>query len=188
MKSKWFPFRKLHDQALDAEQRPDLSLIQRDRLSDDGAGGGGLVLPGRRQDTDGLVVAGKTVDTRLNENETELGVLVLAVALKVLADGNSLLDQHVQILRELRSETVGLEDTEDLVTSNEADLGNSVGVTQDDTDLGGGGTTLGETADLLNDLVGSGLQPRGGSAAVGGSRRADTLSLGVKTTHGCGVW
>lgn len=73
-------------------------------------------------------------------------------------------------------------------TSNEADLGNSVGVTQDDTDLGGGGTTLGETADLLNDLVGSGLQPRGGSAAVGGSRRADTLSLGVKTTHGCGVW
>lgn len=90
MKSKWFPFRKLHDQALDAEQRPDLSLIQRDRLSDDGAGGGGLVLPGRRQDTDGLVVAGKTVDTRLNENETELGVLVLAVALKVLADGNSL--------------------------------------------------------------------------------------------------
>lgn len=73
-------------------------------------------------------------------------------------------------------------------TSNKADLGNSVGVTQDDTDLGGGGTTLGETADLLNDLVGSGLQPRGGSAAVRGSRRADTLSLGVKTTHGCGVW
>jgi hypothetical protein len=62
-----------------------------------------------------------------------------------------------------------------------------VGVTEDDTDLGGGGTTLGEAADLLNDLVGSGLQPRRGSAAVGGSRRADTLSLAVKTTHGCGV-
>jgi hypothetical protein len=30
------------------------------------------------------------VDTGLDENETELGVLVLAVALKVLADGNSL--------------------------------------------------------------------------------------------------
>jgi hypothetical protein len=30
------------------------------------------------------------VDTGLNENETELGVLVLAVTLKVLADGNSL--------------------------------------------------------------------------------------------------
>jgi hypothetical protein len=30
------------------------------------------------------------VDTGLNENETELGVLILAVTLKVLADGNSL--------------------------------------------------------------------------------------------------
>lgn len=30
------------------------------------------------------------MDTRLDENETELGVLVLAVALEVLADGNSL--------------------------------------------------------------------------------------------------
>jgi hypothetical protein len=30
------------------------------------------------------------VDTRLDENETELAVLVLAVALKMLADGDSL--------------------------------------------------------------------------------------------------
>lgn len=71
-------------------------------------------------------------------------------------------------------------------TSDEADLGNSVGVTEDDTDLGGGSTTLGEAADLVNDLVGSGLQPRRGSAAVGGSGGADTLSLAVKTTHFCG--
>jgi hypothetical protein len=59
-------------------------------LCDDGAGSGGLVLPGRGQDTDGLVVAGQAVDSRLDENEAELGVLVLAVALEVLADGDSL--------------------------------------------------------------------------------------------------
>lgn len=59
-------------------------------LRDNGAGGSGLVLPGGREDTDGLVVAGQTVDTGLDENETELGVLVLAVALEVLADGDSL--------------------------------------------------------------------------------------------------
>lgn len=59
-------------------------------LCDDGAGGGALVSPGGGQDTDGLVVAGQTVDTRLDENQAELGVLVLAVALKVLADGDSL--------------------------------------------------------------------------------------------------
>lgn len=55
------------------------------------------------------------MDTRLDENQTELGVFVLAVALKVLAHGNSLLplapsltmryvcatrllDQHVKVL------------------------------------------------------------------------------------------
>lgn len=63
---------------------------RRARLSDDGAGGGGLVLPGRGQDADGLVVAGQAVDTGLDENEAELGVLVLAVALEVLADGDGL--------------------------------------------------------------------------------------------------
>lgn len=65
-------------------------LPTRVRLCDQGAGGGGLVLPGRGQNTDGLVVTGETVDTRLDENETELGVLVLAVALEMLADSDGL--------------------------------------------------------------------------------------------------
>lgn len=59
-------------------------------LGHEGGGGGGLVAPGRRQDADGLVVAGQAVDTRLDQNQAELGVLVLAVALEVLADGDSL--------------------------------------------------------------------------------------------------
>merc|ERR1711862_793114 len=42
-----------------------------------------------------LVVTSKAVDTALHENETELGVLVLAVLLKVLADVDSLLDKVV---------------------------------------------------------------------------------------------
>lgn len=44
------------------------------------------------------------MDTGLDENEAELAVLVLAVALKVLADGDSLLDEEVEVLRDLRSE------------------------------------------------------------------------------------
>ena len=43
------------------------------------------------------------MDPGLNENETELGVLVLAVALKVLSDRDCLLDQHIEIFREFRS-------------------------------------------------------------------------------------
>lgn len=44
------------------------------------------------------------MDPGLDENETELGVLVLAVALKVLSDGDGLLDQHVQVLWDLGGE------------------------------------------------------------------------------------
>jgi len=47
------------------------------------------------------------VDTGLDENEAELGVLVLAVAaLEMLADGDGLLDEHVQILWDFWCETV----------------------------------------------------------------------------------
>jgi len=67
-------------------------------LRDQGACGGTLVSPGWWKSTDGLVIAGQTMDTRLDENEAELGVLVLAIALEMLADGDGLLDQHVQVL------------------------------------------------------------------------------------------
>lgn len=84
------------------------------RLCDHSAGSSALVSPGWWQDTDSLVVSAETVDSRLDKNQTELGVLVFSVALEMLADGNSLifvnmnslcnellpylLDQHVEIL------------------------------------------------------------------------------------------
>ena len=42
------------------------------------------------KDTDGLVVSAETVDSGFDQDESELGVLVLAVALEVLADGDGL--------------------------------------------------------------------------------------------------
>jgi len=109
------------------------------------------------------------------------------------------------------SRTAGLQDTEDLVTysrtsklafspsiretqqsrlrefhtSDNLDLGNTVGVTEDNTDLGRGGTLLGQLADVVDNLLGGGLQPRGSSAGVGNSRGRNALALGVKTTHFC---
>jgi hypothetical protein len=59
-------------------------------LRDESAGSGALVPPSWWQNADGLIVAGQTVDTRLDENEAELGVLVFAVALEMLADGDGL--------------------------------------------------------------------------------------------------
>jgi hypothetical protein len=40
------------------------------------------------------------VNSALDQNETELGVSVLLVSLKMLADGHGLLDQVVKILRD----------------------------------------------------------------------------------------
>ena len=73
------------------------------------------------------------MNTRLYQNETELGIAILAVALQVLADGNSLLDQEVQILRKLRGQTLLLENTQHFVASDKANLGNSVRIPQDYT-------------------------------------------------------
>lgn len=55
--------------------------------------------------------------------------------------------------------TVGFEDTEDLVSGDEADLGDTVGVAEDDTDLGWGEALPGELGDVLDDVIGGGLQP-----------------------------
>lgn len=70
--------------------RPTNTIQSDNFLSDKSAGGGTLVSPGRREHTDGLVVAGQTVDTGLDQNEAELAVHILAVTLEVLADGNGL--------------------------------------------------------------------------------------------------
>ena len=48
-----------------------------------------------------LVVTGQTVDATLDENQAELGVLVLPEFVQVLAHRHSLLDEAVQVLREL---------------------------------------------------------------------------------------
>jgi hypothetical protein len=60
-------------------------------LCNQGGGGGRLVLPCGRELTSTAIVAGKTMDPRLDENEAELGILVLAVALEMLADRDGLL-------------------------------------------------------------------------------------------------
>lgn len=75
------------------------------------------------------------MNSTLDQNQSELGVLVLLVALQVLSDGDSLLDQHVQILGNGRGQTRLLQDAQDLVTSDTLDLSNTIGITKNDTNL-----------------------------------------------------
>lgn len=124
------------------------------------------------------------MDSGLDQNQAKLRVLVLAIAFQVLADLDRLLDEHVQVLWNFGSKTVGLQDAYHLLSGNGLDLGDSIRVTQDDTDLRGGQTLLGEFADVVLDIGGRDLEPRGGGASVGEGTLGDTLSGSMHTTHG----
>ena len=56
-------------------------------------------------------------------------------------------------------------------------------VPEDDTDLGGGEALLGELVDVLLDVVGGQLEPRGHGASVGEGALGDTLAGSVHATH-----
>ena len=55
--------------------------------------------------------------------------------------------------------TIGLEDAQDLVAGDDLDLCDAVRVTEGDANLRRRGTLTGELADLVDDLLGGGLQP-----------------------------
>lgn len=123
------------------------------------------------------------MDSGFNQNQSELGVLVLSVLLQVLTNLNGLLDKHVQVFGNFGGETVGLEDSNNLLSSHRFDLGNTIGVTQDDTDLRGSQTLLGELADVVFDIGSRCLVPRRRSALVREGTLGDTLSGSMHTTH-----
>ena len=85
-----------------------------------------LVLPGSGEGLDTTVVARQAVDTALDQDQAELGVLVVAVALQVLVHGDGLLDQVVQILRDLGGQTSDLQDAQDLGAGHVLNLINDI--------------------------------------------------------------
>lgn len=71
-------------------------------LRDHGAGGPALVIPRRGKRTNGLVVPGEAVYARLDKDQAEFAIFVLAVALEVFADGDGLADEHVKVFCHIR--------------------------------------------------------------------------------------
>jgi len=139
--------------------------------------------PGGRESLARLVVTSKTVDTSLDENQTELGILILAVLLKMLADSDSLLDEVIKILGDAGRKTVETKDAENLRASDGLHLTDTLAVTKHDADLAGSQTLTSELADALRNLTRGGLEPRGSSATVWSGRAAHTLTRTVHTTH-----
>lgn len=59
--------------------------------------------------------------------------LYLSVSLQMLPDCHSLLDKVVEILGQVRGQTLGLEDPQNLVAGDKTHLGHTVGVPQNHT-------------------------------------------------------
>ena len=93
------------------------------------------------------------MDAAFDENEAELGVLVLAITLEMFADGDCLLYQVEQVLRDLGSQAVLLQDAQDLRARYVLNLRDAVRVSEQDADLGRGHAFPGQLADLLREVL-----------------------------------
>ena len=152
-------------------------------LGNHGTGSGGLVLPVGRKLTGGSVVTGKTVDSGFNQNEAEFRVLILTILLQMLTDLDGLLDKHVKILGDFRGKSVSLKDADNLLASDGLDLCDTIGVSENDTNLRRSQTLLGELADVVLNISGGDLKPRRGSALIRLGALGDTLSWCMHTSH-----
>jgi len=153
------------------------------RLGDQSRCSGGFVSPVGWENLCSLVISNQSVDSGLDQNESELGVFILAELLQMLSDDDSLLDQVVQILWDGWGKSVGLKDSHNLVSSHVLDLGDSVRVSKDDSDLRWGQTLSGEFAHMLRDFLWGNLQPRWRGSSVWKSRLGNSLTRTVHATH-----
>lgn len=99
----------------------------------------------------------------------------------MLSDGDSLLDQEVQVFWNFWSETVRFQNSHNLVTSDNLSLSNTVGISQQDTDLRRSQTLSGVLDDLLNNSFRRQLEPSWCISGVWNSGRRDTFTLLKKT-------
>ena len=88
-----------------------LKSVETLRCSDEGVCLLGVVSPGWGKRLNVAVVAGESVNTGLNENQSELGIFVLSELFQMLSDGDGLFNQMVEILWDLGSETVLFKDS-----------------------------------------------------------------------------
>jgi len=135
------------------------SILRGVVLRDNSSSAGGLVLPAGWELLRSSVVTSKAVNSALNKDEMELGVLVLSVSLEMLTDRDGLLDQMIEVLWDFRGNTLDLKDSQNLRTSDALNLGDTHGVSEGDTDLRRSETLLGELEDLLNNILRLKLQP-----------------------------
>jgi hypothetical protein len=151
--------------------------LRKKHCSDEGVSFLGLVSPGGWERLDIAVVASESVDSALNKNESELGVLVLTALLQMLSDVHSLFDKVVEVFGDLWGEADLLQDSEDFASSDALHLWETLRVSESHTDSRGRVTLLGELRDRVNDVVGGDTNPAWCGLSVWEASTSDTLAL-----------
>merc|ERR1711981_196471 len=94
----------------------------------------GIVFPVGLDNSLGSVVSSQSVDSGFNQNQSKFTVLVLSVLVQMLSHSNSLLNKKVQIFRQVNRNSVGLQDSQDLVSSDVLGLRNAHLISQVNAD------------------------------------------------------
>lgn len=82
------------------ERNAAYNILSSPRSSDQSRSGSRIILERGRNLLLSLVIPGKPMNPRLDQDKTELGILVFAVDLQMLADGDRLFDEVPKVLRD----------------------------------------------------------------------------------------
>ena len=93
------------------------------------------------------------MNSTLSQDKSEFRVLVCSAFLKMFPDVYSFLDKMVQVLRDLRSKTSLLQDSENFASSDTLDLRNSMAISESNANLRWRRTLLCHFVNLLNEIV-----------------------------------
>ena len=123
------------------------------------------------------------MDSGLDQNESEFTVFIGSEFLNMLSDIDGFLDKMIKIFWDGRSDTIDLQDSENFRSSHTTDLGDTVLISQNDTNLGRRRALLGQLDDLFGQITSRNLNPAWWSFSVWKASSRDTLTLGVHSTH-----
>lgn len=125
------------------------------------------------------------MDSGFDQNQSKLGVHVLAVSLQVLAHGHGFLDQTVQIFRQSRRQTLTLQDAHDFGVGHRGHLRDAVVISQDDADLRRRHAFLRHLRDHVFDFIRGGFAPERRRSFERDGRFGHPFSFAVHATHVC---
>jgi len=124
------------------------------------------------------------MDSCFNQNQAEFWIPVLSISFQMFSNSNSFLDQAMQILRQRWGQSFGFQNSQNLVPSDVSHLGNTMRISQYNTDLRWSETLLSQLVGLLFHIFRCEFQPGWYSSSIRKGWSWDTFAIGVKTTHG----